>query len=1077
MNISQLRKRVLEAGVAVPAIALLGAGFATPAYAQDEDQPGAGPVESADVDAEGDDVILVTGSRIPQPNLTSTSPVTVVNSQEVKLTGTTRTEDLINSLPQAFAGQGGNISNGASGAATINLRGLGSERTLVLINGRRLLPGDPFTSAADINMIPAAMIDRVDVLSGGASSVYGADAVAGVVNFVMDTDFEGIRLDSQYSFYQHDNNTNEFVREALDRRGFGYPTGSVADGGAWDATLAIGAGFDDDRGHVTAFAGYRKIDKVMQGNRDYSSCALTGRTRAQVDANGDRTYDCGGSPTSATGTVIAYDNFGDPTDADGDGVADSFTSTFFQVGPNRTLIGGFTPYNFGPLNYYQRPDERYTAGVFADYEISPALKPYMEFMFMDDKTVAQIAPSGNFGNTLSINCDNPLLSAQQRSILCDTENLLVSPLPGDAFVVVGNVAAENAARIDRNIGEPLLPTTPFLFNNNGQTFNRGFAQILRRNVEGGGRQDTLQHTSFRVVTGMRGDLSSVWSYDAFFQFGRVNFAQTYLNDFSVTRLGRALDVVDNPSTPGVDPVCRSVLDGSDPNCVPWDIFATGQVTPAALNYVQTPLFSRGVTEETVAGASFTGSLGEWGVQSPWAQSGVGVALGVEYRKERLDFQSDVAFQTGDGAGQGAPTLPVAGEFDVKEAFAEARIPIVEDSFIDELSFELGYRYSDYSVADRSFTTDTYKIAGFFAPVRDIRFRGGYNRAVRAPNLQDLFAPQRVVLDASGDPCAGFTITAADTGCLAQGLTVGQNVAPNPAEQYNGLIGGNTNLDPEISDTWTAGVVIQPRFVPRLALTVDFFDIQLDGAIQGIGSDTILNVCTETADPFFCGLSNRDPSGSLWRTSQGFVTNLTQNIGGLSTRGIDVGASYTMEIGSWGGLGFNFVGTWLDELVVDTGLELPDNDQTYDCAGLYGNVCGTPNPEWRHTARVSWNHPDGYGISVRWRYFGSVDLDATQGRGSTALGGQGPDGNSNFPGNNNLRPEDLKLDAMNYLDLSFSARVGDHYNFRLGVNNILDKDPPLTGQTNCPATFCSGNTWAQVYDALGRYVFAGVTLDF
>ena len=1036
---------------------------AAPAWAQDEDQdqpPQTGPVEAAqpeDVTGDADDeTIYVTGSRIPQPNLTATSPVTVVNSQEVRITGTTRAEDLINSLPQAFAAQGANIANGASGTATLNLRGLGSERTLVLINGRRLVPGDPFSSAADINMIPAFMIDRVDVLTGGASSVYGADAVAGVVNFVMDTDFEGIRIDSQYSFYQHENGTNEFVRDALDRRNFGYNEGNVADGGNWDMGLAFGVGFDDGRGHITAFAGYRNTNAVLQGKRDYSSCALTARTAAQIAANANSRYDCGGSATAANASIIAYDS--DRPDLGGD-----FTSTFFQVGPNRTLLAGFTPYNFGPVNHFQRPDERYTAGVFAEYEISRALQPYMEFMFMDDRTVAQIAASGDFGNTLSINCDNPLLSAAQLAVLCDQENLLVSGDPARAFDVVGNSPGE----------------TPFAFTDpaTGGFYNRGFAQILRRNVEGGGRQDTLQHTSFRVVGGMRGDLSSVWSYDAFYQYGRVNFAQTYLNDFSVVRLGRALDVIDDPRTAGVDPVCRSFVTGEDPNCVPWDIFGTGTVSPASLNYLQTPGFSRGINHETIAGASLTGNLGEWGVQFPWAQSGVGIALGVEYRKEELDFQSDTAFQTGDLAGQGAPTLPVSGDFDVREVFAEARIPIVEESFIHELSLELGYRYSDYGVLDRSFSTDTYKIAGFFAPIEDIRFRGGYNRAVRAPNIQELFAPQRVVLDASGDPCAGFVITAADTGCLAQGLTVGQTVAANPAEQYNGLVGGNPNLDPEVSDTLTAGVVIQPRFIPRLALTVDFFDIELDGAIQGIGSDTILNVCTTTADPFFCGLINRDASGSLWRTSDGFVTNLTQNIGGLSTRGVDIGMSYSHDLGGMGNVGINFVGTYLDELVVDTGLSLPGTDQTYDCAGLYGNVCGTPNPEWRHTARVSWTHPDGYGLSVRWRHFGSVDLDATEGRGSEALGGRGASGNSNFPGSGNLRPEDLRLGSRNYIDLALNFRVGDHYNFRLGVNNILDKDPPLSGATNCPAGPCNGNTWAQVYDALGRYIFAGVTLNF
>jgi outer membrane receptor protein involved in Fe transport len=869
------------------------------------------------------------------------------------------------------------------------------------------------------------MIDRVDVLTGGASSVYGADAVAGVVNFVMDTDFEGIRLDSQYSFYQHENGADDNVINALNARNFGFPTGNVADGGTFDIGLAFGVGFDDGRGHITAYAGYRHIDPVLQGKRDYSSCALTAATATT-------NYTCGGSATSANGTIIAYDSGGVPA---------NFTSTFFQIGPNRTLLPGFTPYNFGPTNYFQRPDERYTAGLFAEYEISRALQPYMEFMFMDDRTVAQIAPSGDFGNTFSLNCDNPLLSAQQRSIICDTENLLASP---DGTVV----------------GQSPAGTLPFDFIDplTGATYNRGFAQILRRAVESGPRRDDLQHTEYRVVAGMRGDLDDVWSYDAFYQYGRTNFSETYLNDFSVTRLGRALDVIDNPATPGVDPICRSAQPGGeDPACVPWDIF--GRNPSAASNqYLATPGFQRGIVEETVAGASLTGNFGEWGVQAPWASSGVGVALGVEYRKEALDFRSDLAFQTGDLAGQGAPTLPVAGSYDVREVFAEVRIPIVEENFIHELSLEGGYRYSDYGVLDRSFSTDTYKIAGFFAPIRDVRFRAGYNRAVRAPNIQELFAPQRVALDGSSDPCAlGRPIAATDLGCLAQGLVVGQTVAANPAAQYNGLIGGNTNLDPEVADTYTVGVVFQPGFVPRLALTVDYFDIKVDNAISTIGADTILNVCDDSQDPFFCGLINRDQFGSLWRTSNGYVTDLTQNIGGLSTSGVDIGISYSYPLDSWGNLGFQFNGTWLDTLIVDTGVS-----GEYDCVGLYGNVCGTPNPEWRHTARVTWNHPDGYGLSVRWRYFGHVLLDTTS-------------DNPNLSGG--VRPNDERLGDQNYIDLAANFRIGDHYNFRLGVNNLFDQQPPLTGATNCPAGPCNGNTWAQVYDALGRYIFAGVTLDF
>ncbi|MDB5692715.1 MAG: TonB-dependent receptor [Alphaproteobacteria bacterium] len=1040
---------------------LCGALFgSTAAYAQDQrqdTQPQTGPVEAsnpntsanADTQAADQGTIVITGSRIPQPNLTSVSPVTVVNSQEVRLSGTTRTEDLLNALPQVTASQSGNLSNGSTGAATVNLRNLGANRTLVLINGRRMVPGDPSTSAADLNFVPATLIERVDVLTGGASSVYGADAVAGVVNFIMNTNFEGIRIDGQYSFYQHDNR-DKILTSGLNARGFGFPHGSVADGGTVDLSGQIGASFDDGRGHVVAYGTYRKLDPVTQNKRDYSACV------AQAQASNNIPI-CGGSLTAANATIIAFEGG---------------TSTLFQVGPNRTLTQNLQRFNFAPTNYYQRPDERYTLGFFANYEISPALRPYMEGMFMDDRTVAQIAPSGDFGNTFAINCDNPLLGASQRAVLCATGNLLTQPdLRG---VPPGTVTKPNA--IDCATRGQIACTTPFVFIDpiTGLPYFKGFAQILRRNVEGGPRISDIDHSDFRIVAGMRGDLGKAWSYDASYQYGRTNFSLISTNDFSITRLRNALDVV---AGPGGVPVCRSALSGVDPVCVPYDVFGAGTVSQAAVNYLSTPGFQRSVSGETVATASLTGKLGEYGIQFPWAEHGVGIALGAEYRKESLDFQSDAAFSllpASDLAGVGAAILPVKGSFDVREVFGEIRLPIVENGIFQNLSLEAGYRHSSYTIIGTAskFSTSTYKVGGDFAPIRDIRFRASYNRAVRAPNIQELFAPQVTALDGNTDPCAAHVITAgaADAGCRAQGLKVGQLIPGNPAGQYNGLLGGVATLQPEIADTYTAGVVLQPRFIPRLALTVDYYNIKIRNAIQRVGADTILNVCAQTLNPVFCGLVHRDGTGSIWRSADGFVTDLNRNIGGFSTRGIDIGAAYSMNIGRWGGLSFNMTGTYLISLITNTGVSAP-----YNCAGFYGLVCsggGTlsgPNPKWRHKARVTWNGPDGIGVSLQWRYLEHVAVDVS----STQPALTGP-----------FSPFIAKIPPQSYFDLALTAKIGDHYNFRLGVNNIFDKPPPIIGSNGtssainaCPGVFCNGNTFPGTYDALGRYIFAGVTLDF
>jgi iron complex outermembrane recepter protein len=1031
--------------------------------------------------------IIITGTRIPQPNLTSAAPVTVVTNQDVKLSGSTRIEDVLNQLPSVQANQGSGVSNGATGAATVDLRDLGPKRTLVLVNGRRLVPGDPNTTsqAADLNFIPSALIKRVDVLTGGASSVYGADAVAGVVNFIMDTGFTGIRFDGQYSFYQHSNDcpsvptsaanggtvcSLNLVRQGQGLAGFNFPKGSVADGGAFDGTVSMGSAFDDNRGHAMAYFGYRHVNSVLEQRRDYSACGLSGSTNIT----------CGGSQTSAQGNGLVFNN-----------QVATGTSTFFTFGPNRTLVNGSTLYNFNPTNYFQRPDERYTAGAFADYEVTPAIHPYMEFMFMNDHTLAQIAPSGDFGNTFTLNCDNPLMSAQARDIVCAPENT-VNGFLGTFPLVPGQPFNPN----------PTAPPINF-FDARGNTFQEGYFNFLRRNVEGGNRISDLKHTEWRGVLGTRGDLSPVWSYDAYFQYGHTDYAQVYRNEFSVSRLNRALNVVAiNPATgqtvtPTIDPVtgtnvfpagtvieCRSVLDNSDPNCVPYDIFGTP--SQAAVNYLNVFGVIDGETSEQVADANITGALGEMGIQSPWSDEGVGVNVGMEYRKESLALNPDQSFQTNDLAGQGAATLPVNGAFRVLEAFGELQVPIIRHAFIDELSLAAGYRKSWYKtmpgpgltglggepVVGRSFSTDTYKLSAEFAPVRDIRFRGAYNRAVRAPNIQELFAPQTVALDGATDPCsagdrqdAGLpgAIGPTDFGCLAQGMVVGQSTPSNPAAQYNGFLGGNPDLEPEIATTKTVGAVIQPRFIPRLALTVDWYDIKIKGAIQGFGADAILTNCvnnaTATFTPASCALIQRNPAGSLWLSSSGFVTDLPHNVGGVETRGVDGSVAYSHRLGALGNLSASFVGTWVDKYLVNDGL-----NPEYDCAGLYGATCGNPLPHWRHKLRATLQMPNGIGISAQWRYVGKVKHER----------------NSNDEVLNGTPPVlSNHVSAQSYFDLAGTFTVGDHYNFRLGVNNILDKNPPLftSSAGSCAAVFCNGNTYPGVYDVLGRYIYAGATLNF
>ena len=1032
-------------GTAAP-LALSFALLASPVYAQDS-----GAQDDAS-DAGEEAAIVVTGTRIQNQNLIAVSPVTSVTNADIKLAGTQKTEDLLNSLPQVFASQSSTLSNGADGTATVDLRGLGARRTMVLINGRRLMPGDVSDSAADLNFIPASMVKRVDVLTGGASATYGADAVSGVVNFVMDTEFTGLRIDMNYGVYQH-NNRNSITPPLLNARtnagfaNYAYPVGSVVDGGQFDGTVSFGTKFDDDRGHASAYFGYRKANPVLQARRDYSACTIQNTGAATGSAlNPAAPLQCGGSATSATGTAFFFST-------------SSSSSTVGALGAGTLTQGTLNRYNFAPLNYFQRPDERYTAGAFVDYEISPALHPYMEFMFMDDRTVAQIAPSGNFGNTLTINCDNPLLSAQQSSLICANGNLING--------YIGTFPTAINAGYSPNTGPAINFIDPF----DGHTYNKGFFQLLRRNVEGGPRQSDLQHTAYRAVLGMKGELGSAWNYDAYYQYGRMNYSQVYSNELSVSRLTNALDVVDDPRVSGVQAICRVTLTGQDPLCRPYDVFTGAGPSAAALAYLQGTGFQKGTVSEQIASLNFTGDLGSYGIKSPGAQDGVTVAIGGEYRKESLDLQTDNAFQTGDLAGQGAPTLPISGSFTVTELITEIDIPLVQEGIFHNLSVNAGYRFSHYSISNgNKFDTNTFKVGVDFAPIKDIRFRAAYNRAVRAPNIQELFSTQIVGLDGSTDPCTGGPITATQYGCLAQGLTVGQNVAANPAAQYNGLLGGNPNLQPEKATTKTIGVVIQPRMIPGLSISVDWYDIKITNAIQGYGADAILNACgastslaAANANPA-CALINRNAAGSLWLSSDGFVIDLQTNVGGVQTRGLEFNGNYAREIGGIGTLSLNFIGTKLDKYEVDNGLT-----PLYNCAGYYGTTCGGPLPEWRHKLRATLSTKMGLGFSAQWRYFGPVSIDYSN--PSTSLKG-------------NFYNFGSRIAAQSYFDLSLSANVGSNFSWRLGVNNMLDRQPPLVtsgsgrfGASACAGTVCNGNTYPGTYDSLGRYIYTGITLDF
>jgi iron complex outermembrane recepter protein len=575
--------------------------------------------------------VIVTGSRIPVPaNLSATSPITVVSSQEIQLQGHTDISDVINELPQNIIGSNadfGNTSNpltATGGFTTVDLRGLGPQRTLVLVNGRRLGAGDPSTAnqnvASDIDQIPAPLIERVDVVTGGASATYGSDAIAGVVNFILKRDFQGIQIDGQYGFSQHDQH-DRFVEgllgsdDPVTRFTAGpVPTGSIRDGNKHDLSMIMGSNFADEAGNVTAYFIYHDQDPIAASARDFSAC--------QLESNG---------PAGSGALPI-------PTGVECAGSSNSNRFTATNPAPSvirYTVVGneflpwpqaGSSPpaeFNYNGYEYLQREDKRYQGGFLAHDDVADWMKPYMEFGFMEDRSTAVVAPSGLFAaqNTTTtdtnylVNCSNPLLSTQQRSLICTP----------------AQIAGDRAAP--------------------GSAGNSADLEIGRRNIEGGGRESLYEHDNYRVVVGTKGTPLDAWSYDLYASYYYVSTFQSNSNYLDYAKIDNALQVTTNASGA---PVC--IAGGG--SCVPYNIFKTGGVTPAALTYVSTPGTASGNNTEQVGHFDVTGDLGKYGLSSPWTSSGVALNFGAEHRKETETFAPDGAELSGNLSGFSGALVPL-----------------------------------------------------------------------------------------------------------------------------------------------------------------------------------------------------------------------------------------------------------------------------------------------------------------------------------------------------------------------------------------------------------------------------------
>jgi hypothetical protein len=420
----------------------------------------------------------------------------------------------------------------------------------------------------------------------------------------------------------------------------------------------------------------------------------------------------------------------------------------------------------------QRTDRKWAGGGFARYKFSDAIEPYAEVMVMDDYSNAQIAPSGDFGTTSLINCDNPMMSDQQRAIICGTQT------SGDVDLLV-----------------------------------------LRRNVEGGPRVDQLRHVNYRLLGGVRGDFNPTWTYDLYGMLAKVAFPETYINDLHSARIQDALFVVGDRNDPSTWQ-CRS----GNAGCVPWNIFTVGAVTPASTDYMATTLVSDAGTGTKLVNGTLRGDLGRAGVKFPSATEGIQLVFGGEVREIPLSY--DDTYQYGL-LGQVANSR--RRSYTTRRACGSAGSD-GQDKRVQDLSLELGYRYAHYVPSSQGAKNNSsYKALLSWAPVAGFKLRGGFNRAVRAPNVRELFNSQAVLLEGTADICAGANPTATPEQCARTGVPAAMygHVLENPAGQYNSLLGGNPQLDVETADTWTGGFVWTPKSITGLAFTVDYYDIKID----------------------------------------------------------------------------------------------------------------------------------------------------------------------------------------------------------------------------------------------------------
>jgi outer membrane receptor protein involved in Fe transport len=1069
---------------------IAGMSFANPAFAQDandpagttpppgstgtpapsdEDTPTDGVQPAAGQDAaeetsQGD--IVVTGTLIKNPNLVSSSPVTVVGQEELQLRQTNVAEEILRDLPGVAPSIGSAVNNGNGGAAFADLRGLGNFRNVVLLDGVRIVPSS-FIGRVDLNNIPLALVERVDTLTGGAATTYGADAVSGVINFITRSDFAGMELQA----------SNQITQKG--------------DGHIFRADLTVGANFDDGRGNAVLSVGYQEADPVYQGARTFSVNNYTSTGGF-----------AGGSGTTVPGR---FTRNGLP----------GFNTIVPGTGALRPYVGSTDAFNFNPYNIFQTPFKRFNIFGSGHYEVADNIEVYTRGMFSKNRVNTIVAPSGIFSQLAVIPVSSPFLPAAARAQFCATNDFDIATPDVQTLTPAQCAAAALATS----------PTDP--------NFRAFQTTIGRRFTEAGPRISEYTTTMFDYRAGIRIGLTDTIGLDIAGSYGESENEQAQSGYVAISKLRTALyttsttscNLGPSPTVPNPNAALPPLAGGGagTNGCVPVNIFGPdGSISPAAIDFVTAEAFN--AQESSLAQARALLS-GDFGASAPWAEDPIGFALGAEYRNYEASQRADTLSQTaGELGGAGGAVLPFEGGYDVKEVYAEIIAPIVQNRpFFQTLTLEAGIRYSDYSIdapGSPGYSTTTYKGAATWEPFDGLKFRGNYQRAVRAPNIGELFAPQNTGLTTvSTDPCrttrntlgvityAGpLTNANLRAVCLAQGAPVGTiGGINNPtAAQANATTAGSLALRPEKADSFTVGVVFQPDFIPGLSLTVDYYKIEINRAITQPGPGDLISGCfggndaegvtAGSATNPICGLFRRNPvTGGLDgdpATTQGLIFPAS-NSGRILTDGIDFGANYRRDLG-FARLNLSFQGNWTNRSefepivpgsvlpagVPGAGGALPESG-TRECVGRYGPNCGSPGsagpssapgsiqPEWSWNARSTFSFGD-IDLSLLWRHVSGVDAE------DVAPCFEGTLTNGVL---NGRQVNTCKIKAYNWFDLAMRFGVSENFDLTFTVMNLLNKQPPIVGSTIGTTSFNSGNTYPSTYDALGRRFAIGGRLKF